>query len=78
MICPPAVDLAALIQPEPDTIRLEPLAVVFEDGSFHCTTDASCQAAARMGRKLIWWHDQGRHRRIARFFDQRRDILTGL
>ena len=73
------VDLAALIEPQREAPDTDPTYLeVFEDGSFACTTDASCVQAERISRKVRRWRRKGRHRKIARFFGVTRDVITGL
>ena len=60
MYFPDAVDLAALIEPQREATDSDPIYLeVFEDGSFTCTTDASCGEAERISRKVKRWHRRG-------------------
>ena len=79
MFFPEAVDLAALIEPQHEATDTDPIYLeVFVDGSFTCTTDASCFEAERISRKVRRWHRRGRYRKLARFFGVTRDVITGL
>lgn len=79
MCFPEAVDLAALIEPQGEATDADPTYLeVFEDGSFTCTTDASCVEAERISRKVRRWHRKGRRRKLARFFGVTPDLITGL
>ena len=79
MLFPEAVDLAALIEPQREATDTDPTYLqVFVDGSFTCTTDASCFEAERISRKVRRWRRKGRHRKLARFFGVSCDEITGL
>ena len=79
MLFPEAVDLAALIEPRREATDSDPTYLeVFVDGSFTCTTDASCWKAERISRKVRRWHRKGRYRKLAQFFGVTRDVITGL
>ena len=79
MCFPDAVDLAALIEPQREATDADPTYLeVFEDGSFTCTTDASCAEAERLSRKVKRWHRKGHRRKLARFFGVSPDMITGL
>ena len=61
-----------------DGSQREPLAVIFEDGSFVASTDEAAKVASRAARRITRWADQGKTDRIARFFDKGFDVITGL
>ena len=54
------------------------LGVIFEDGSFVCTTDESCAKLSKLSRRIERWIDNGNYRKIDRFFKRNRDTITGL
>lgn len=61
-----------------DGSQKQVLGRIFEDGSFLCTTDESCAKLLKISRRIQRWADKGKFRKIDRFFDKNRDILTGL
>lgn len=61
-----------------DGSQKQVLGRIFEDGSFVCTTDESCLELTKISRRIQRWERRGKFRKIERFFNKNRDILTGL